>query len=130
MDGVFRVGEIGCPLDEDEQFLGMSPVQFLEGRCLSAPNIRKKLFIRDAVHVLFHQTMKNSSDFQVFFSPLFTIDAGAVTLNFGLFINTVIRFLIIGFSIFLVVKWVNALKAKDEEAPAEPTTKECPLENI
>ncbi|MFH2042726.1 MAG: MscL family protein [Acidobacteriota bacterium] len=47
-----------------------------------------------------------------------------------LFINTVIRFLIIGFSIFLVVKWVNALKAKDEEAPAEPTTKECPFENI
>ncbi|MCJ7680242.1 MAG: large-conductance mechanosensitive channel protein MscL [Candidatus Aminicenantes bacterium] len=53
-------------------------------------------------------------------------EAGAVTLNYGLFINTVISFLIIGFSIFMVVKWVNKLKVKDEEAPAEPTTKECP----
>ena len=53
-------------------------------------------------------------------------EAGAVTLNYGLFINTIISFLIIGFSVFFVVKWINKLKEKEEEAPAEPTTKECP----
>lgn len=51
-------------------------------------------------------------------------DAGAATLNYGLFINTVINFLIVAFVIFLVVKQVNRLK-KTEPA-ATPTTKECP----
>jgi large conductance mechanosensitive channel len=51
--------------------------------------------------------------------------AGAATLNYGLFINTVINFLIVAFAIFLLVKQVNRLKR--EPAPAAPTTKECPL---
>lgn len=51
-------------------------------------------------------------------------DAGAATLNYGLFINTVINFLIVAFVIFIVVKQVNRLK---RPAPvAAPTTKECP----
>jgi large conductance mechanosensitive channel len=50
--------------------------------------------------------------------------AGATSINFGLFVNTVINFLIVAFAIFLVVKNVNRLKRK-EEIPA-PTTKECP----
>jgi large conductance mechanosensitive channel len=41
-----------------------------------------------------------------------TIDASAVTLNYGQFINTVIDFLIVGFSIFIVVKGINSLKKK------------------
>ena len=55
-------------------------------------------------------------------------EAGAPTLNYGLFINTVIDFLIVAFVIFLVVKQINKLQAigKKEEAPAAPTTKECP----
>ena len=52
--------------------------------------------------------------------------AGAVTLNYGVFINTVISFLIIAFSIFIVIRNVNRLKRKEEAAPAVPTTKECP----
>ena len=48
----------------------------------------------------------------------------APTLNYGLFINTVIEFLIIAFVIFLIVKQVNRLM-KPPEAPA-PTTKDCP----
>ncbi|MFZ2198328.1 MAG: large conductance mechanosensitive channel protein MscL [Thermodesulfovibrionales bacterium] len=52
--------------------------------------------------------------------------AGAVTLNYGVFINTIISFLIVAFSVFLVVKNVNRLK-REEQAPAEPTTKECPF---
>ena len=51
-------------------------------------------------------------------------DAGAPTINYGLFINTVIDFVIIAFVIFMLVKQVNRLK---KEAPAEaPATRECP----
>jgi len=50
-------------------------------------------------------------------------EAGAITINFGLFINTIINFLIVAFAIFLVVKNVNKLK---RTPPAVPTTKECP----
>lgn len=52
--------------------------------------------------------------------------AGAVTFNYGVFITTLINFLIIGFALFLVVKGVNALRAKEEAPPAAPATKECP----
>lgn len=52
--------------------------------------------------------------------------AGAVTLNYGVFINSVISFLIVAFAIFMVVKSFNKMK-KEEPAPAAvPTTKECP----
>ncbi|MFA6054380.1 MAG: large-conductance mechanosensitive channel protein MscL [Thermodesulfovibrionales bacterium] len=52
-------------------------------------------------------------------------DAGAVTLNYGVFFNTIMSFLIVAFSVFLVIRNVNRLKKK-EEAPA-PATKECPF---
>ena len=52
--------------------------------------------------------------------------AGAVTLNYGTFFNTIISFLIIAFSVFLVVKNINRLRKQQEAPPAEPTTKECP----
>lgn len=51
--------------------------------------------------------------------------AGAATLNYGVFINAVINFLIVGFAVFLLVKAVNKMKRAEEEAPEEPTTKEC-----
>ena len=51
--------------------------------------------------------------------------AGAVTLNYGVFFNTIMSFLIVAFSVFLVIRNVNRLKKK-EEAPA-PATKECPF---
>ena len=50
-------------------------------------------------------------------------EAGAVTMNIGLFINTLITFMIVGAAVFTLVKLVNKLQAKPEEAP---TTKECP----
>jgi large conductance mechanosensitive channel len=53
--------------------------------------------------------------------------AGAVTINYGLFINTVIAFLITALAVFLVVRAVSQLARKEEAPPpAEPTTKECP----
>lgn len=56
-------------------------------------------------------------------------EAGAATINYGLFINSVINFLIIAFAIFLVVKQMNRLKQmmdKPEGPPPAPTTKDCP----
>lgn len=53
-------------------------------------------------------------------------EAGAVTLNYGSFINTVVDFLIIAFALFLAVRQVGRLKRREEEQPEETTTKECP----
>ncbi|MBN2258398.1 MAG: large conductance mechanosensitive channel protein MscL [Anaerolineaceae bacterium] len=52
--------------------------------------------------------------------------AGAATINIGLFINTLIDFIIIAIVLFLVLKPINKL-AKTKETPAEPTEKECPF---
>ncbi len=51
--------------------------------------------------------------------------AGAATLNYGLFLNTAINFLIVGFAVFLMVKQVNRLK-RTEPAPAA-TRRDCPF---
>lgn len=51
--------------------------------------------------------------------------AGAVSINIGIFINTIISFLIVAFAIFMVVKNVNRLKKTPP--PADPTTKDCPF---
>ena len=51
---------------------------------------------------------------------------GAVTLNYGLFINTVISFLIVAFAIFIVIKNMNRLKKEAPAPVAETTTRECP----
>jgi len=51
--------------------------------------------------------------------------AGAATINYGLFINTTIDFVIVAFAIFLLIQQVNRFAKKPEPAPA-PTTKECP----
>lgn len=51
--------------------------------------------------------------------------AGAATLNYGLFLNTVINFLIVAFAIFLLVRQVNKLKPKPAPAPPAPALKDC-----
>ena len=50
--------------------------------------------------------------------------AGAVTMNYGVFLNTVIDFLIVAFAIFIVVKQMNRLKRQPAAAP--PSTRDCP----
>ena len=52
--------------------------------------------------------------------------AGAATINYGLFINTVLDFIIVAFVIFLLVRQVNRMRREREAPPAEPTTRECP----
>jgi large conductance mechanosensitive channel len=49
-------------------------------------------------------------------------EAGAVTLNYGVFINSVVSFLIVAFSVFMVVRSFNKLKRKEEAAPPAPPT--------
>jgi len=51
--------------------------------------------------------------------------AGAVTLNFGLFLNTIISFIIVAFSVFLLVRTMNQLKRREAAPPPEPATKDC-----
>jgi large conductance mechanosensitive channel len=50
--------------------------------------------------------------------------AGAATLNYGLFLNTVLDFVIVAFAVFILVKQINRLQ-RQEPAAAAPTTKEC-----
>jgi large conductance mechanosensitive channel len=64
-------------------------------------------------------------------APYLTLDeaqaAGAVTINYGLFINAIISFLIVAFAVFLMVRYINKLKRPvDAPGPQEvPTIKEC-----
>jgi len=64
-------------------------------------------------------------------SPYPTVEAaktaGAVTINYGKFINNIVSFLIVALAVFLVIKGINSLKRKEEVVqPEEPATKECP----
>jgi len=57
-------------------------------------------------------------------------DAGAVTVNYGVFINTIINFLIVAFAVFLLVKQVNRLRKQAPAEPAAPTASEKLLMEI
>jgi large conductance mechanosensitive channel len=52
--------------------------------------------------------------------------AGAVTINYGVFLNAVISFLVVALVVFLLIRMINRMR-REEEAPIEPTTKECPF---
>ena len=53
-------------------------------------------------------------------------EAGAVTVNYGIFANTIVNFIIVAFALFLIIRVINKIKAQEEALPAEPTTKDCP----
>jgi large conductance mechanosensitive channel len=62
-------------------------------------------------------------------TPADAASAGAVTLNYGQFVNNVITFIIVAFAVFLLVRAINRLYVQEEaqEAPAQPVVKECPF---
>jgi large conductance mechanosensitive channel len=53
-------------------------------------------------------------------------EAGAVTVNYGSFINILINFIIVAFAVFMLIMWINRLKRKEEAKPPAVITKECP----
>ena len=53
--------------------------------------------------------------------------AGAVTMNYGVFLNNVISFVLVAFAVFLLVRVVNRLRREEPEAPAPPNSKSCPF---
>ena len=53
-------------------------------------------------------------------------DAGAVTINYGVFLNTVVSFTIVAFAVFLLVRYINQLREPDEGPPPPKTIKKCP----
>jgi large conductance mechanosensitive channel len=53
--------------------------------------------------------------------------AGAPTINYGVFLNTMIDFVIVAFAIFLLVRFINRLSRQREREPKAPTTRECPF---
>lgn len=54
-------------------------------------------------------------------------EAGAVTIGYGVFINSVISFLIVALAVFFVIRGINAMKRQEEAPQEEPTTKDCPF---
>ena len=52
--------------------------------------------------------------------------AGAATINYGIFLNTILEFLIIAFALFIIIRAFNRVAVKPPAAPAAPTTKDCP----
>ncbi len=52
--------------------------------------------------------------------------AGAVTINYGIFLNQILNFIIVAFAVFMLVRSVNKLRREKPAPPAEPTSKECP----
>lgn len=53
-------------------------------------------------------------------------EAGAVTISYGVFFNSVISFLIVAFAVFLLIRSINKMQAEEEEEAEEPTEKDCP----
>lgn len=54
-------------------------------------------------------------------------EAGAVTLNYGMFINSIVTFILVALATFLLVRALSKLQRKEEAQPAAPATKECPF---
>jgi len=54
-------------------------------------------------------------------------EAGAATINYGLFLNRVLDFFIVAFALFLLVRQINRLAREPKKPPAAPTTKDCPF---
>ncbi len=91
-------------------------------------------FVKDVIMPPIGMLMGNVDFSQLYFNLTDTTyeslaaaqEAGAATINYGTFINTVIDFIIIAFAIFMVIRGMNKMKRKEEAPPAAPTTKDCP----
>lgn len=53
--------------------------------------------------------------------------AGAATINYGIFLSTILDFILVAFAVFLLIKQINRMKREAPAAPPPPSTKECPF---
>jgi large conductance mechanosensitive channel len=72
-------------------------------------------------------TLKEGATAGPYATPALAKAAGATVLSYGVFLNTIIYFLIVAFAVFLLVKGINKLKRQEAAPPAVPTTKDCPF---
>jgi large conductance mechanosensitive channel len=84
------------------------------------------MLLGDADFTNLFAVLKGGSPAGPYSSLTIAQEAGAVTINYGLFINTIINFLIVAFAVFLMVRLINRFKSEEEAPPEEPTTKVCP----
>ena len=70
-------------------------------------------------------TLKGGDVAGPYATPEAAADAGAVTVNYGMFIDNIISFLIVAFAVFMLIRSINRLKKKEEEAPPPPDKKDC-----
>ncbi len=70
-------------------------------------------------------TLKDGATAGPYLTLAMAQEAGAVTLSYGLFMNSVISFLIVAFAVFLLIKGLNNMKREEAAPEEEPTTKEC-----
>jgi large conductance mechanosensitive channel len=75
----------------------------------------------------FFAVLKEGSTPGPYASPAVAKAAGAVTVNYGLFVNTVINFVIVAFAVFLLIRVVNGLRRQAPAVEPPPATKECPF---
>ena len=78
-----------------------------------------KFTLKDAVDPV-QKTIEGVKQFREDGSAVMTDAIEAVTINYGVFLNNVISFLIVAFAVFMLVKTMNSLKKKEEEAPKAP----------
>jgi large conductance mechanosensitive channel len=64
---------------------------------------------------------------EAFPSHAAAVEAGAPTINYGIFINNIISFLIVALAVFLLVRGYNRLRTMEENAPPAPSEKDCPF---
>jgi large conductance mechanosensitive channel len=70
-------------------------------------------------------TLKGGEMAGPYATPEAAADAGAVTVNYGMFVDNIISFLIVAFAVFMLSRSINRLKKKEEEAPPPPDKKDC-----
>jgi large conductance mechanosensitive channel len=75
----------------------------------------------------FFIVLKEGSSAKPYASLVLAQEAGAVTLNYGVFLNTIISFLIVAFVVYLMIRSINKIKKQEETPPMELITKECPI---
>jgi large conductance mechanosensitive channel len=73
----------------------------------------------------FFLTLKDGNPVGPYAALSLARDAGAVTLRYGLFVNSVISFTIVAFALFLLIRAMNKLRREAPAAPPPPSTKEC-----